>query len=53
MPPFTLLAPDSAGSRLKTILWVSLGLITLFVFITSEVLLITDYPMYHAYAPSF
>jgi len=40
---------DSAGSRFKTILWVSLGLITLFVFITSELLLITDYPMYHAY----
>ncbi len=49
MPTSTLLAPTSTGSRLKTILWVSLGLITLFVFITSEVLLITDYPMYHAY----
>ena len=45
----TQLAPSPAGSRFKTILWVSLGLITLFVFITSEVLLITDYPMYHAY----
>jgi uncharacterized membrane protein len=31
------------------VLWVSLGLITLFVFITSEVMLVTDYPMYHAY----
>jgi uncharacterized membrane protein len=31
------------------ILWVSLGLTALFVFITSEVLLVTDYPMYHAY----
>ena len=41
--------PSSAGSRFKTILWVSLGLTTLFVFITSEVLLVTDYPMYHAY----
>jgi uncharacterized membrane protein len=49
MPTSTLLAPSSAGSRFKTILWVSLGLTTLFVFITSEVLLITDYPMYHAY----
>jgi uncharacterized membrane protein len=49
MPTSTLLAPRSTGSRFKTILWVSLGLITLFVFITSEVLLITDYPMYHAY----
>jgi uncharacterized membrane protein len=45
----TLPAPSSAGSRFKTILWVSLGLTVLFVFITSEVLLITDYPMYHAY----
>src|ERR1700727_555355 len=41
--------PSPASSRFKTILWVSLGLITLFVFITSEVLLVTDYPMYHAY----
>jgi uncharacterized membrane protein len=38
-----------ASSRFKTIVWVSLGAITLFVFITSEVLLVTDYPMYHAY----
>jgi len=45
----TLPASSSAGSRFKTILWVSLGLTTLFVFITSEVLLITDYPMYHVY----
>jgi uncharacterized membrane protein len=49
MPTSTLLAPASAGSRFKIILWVSLGLTTLFVLITSEVLLITDYPMYHAY----
>ena len=49
MPVSTLLAPSSSGSRFKTILWVLLGLTTLFVFITSEVLLITDYPMYHAY----
>jgi uncharacterized membrane protein len=49
MPISTLLTPSSTGSRFKTILWVSLGLITLFVFITSEVLLVTDYPMYHAY----
>jgi len=49
MPTSTLLAPSSARSRFKTILWVSLGLTVLFVFITSEVLLITDYPMYHAY----
>ena len=44
-----LLAPSSTHSRLKTALWISLGLTALFVFITSEVLLITDYPMYHAY----
>src|SRR5665213_2396912 len=35
--------------RSKTVLWISLGLTALFVFITSEVLLIADYPMYHAY----
>src|SRR3569833_1016955 len=39
----------SGRSRFYTSLWVSLGLATLFVFITSEVLLIADYPMYHAY----
>src|SRR6202041_2916950 len=49
MPTSTLLSSSSAGSRFKMILWVSLGLTTLFVFITSEVLLVTDYPMYHAY----
>src|SRR3984957_14675529 len=49
MPASTVLAPSSAGSRFKTILWVSLGITALFVFITSEVLLVTDYPMYHAY----
>ena len=49
MPTATLTTPRSAGSRFRTILWVSLGLTTLFVFITSEVLLFTDYPMYHAY----
>jgi uncharacterized membrane protein len=49
MPTSTLPAPKTAGSRFKTILWVSLGLTALFVFITSEVLLVTDFPMYHAY----
>jgi len=49
MPTSTLPAPSSTGSRFKTVLWVSLGLTVLFVFITSEVLLIADYPMYHAY----
>jgi uncharacterized membrane protein len=49
MAPATLLTPSSTRSRFKTILWISLCLTTLFVFITSEVLLVTDYPMYHAY----
>lgn len=49
MPTPALLAPGSSGSRFKIILWVLLGLTALFVFITSELLLITDYPMYHAY----
>src|ERR1700728_4849367 len=49
MPTSTLLAPSSTRSRFKTVLWLSLGLTALFVFITSEVFLITDYPMYHAY----
>ena len=49
MPISTLLAPSPARSRSKAILWISLGLVTLFVFITSEVLLVADYPMYHAY----
>src|ERR1039458_8196314 len=44
-----LLAPSSSRSRFKTVLWICLGLTALFVFITSEVLLVTDYPMYHAY----
>src|SRR3984885_2809201 len=49
MPTSTLLTPSSARSTSKTVIWISLGLTTLFVFITSEVLLITGYPMYHAY----
>jgi uncharacterized membrane protein len=49
MPTTSLLAPRYSGSRFKTILWASLGLTVLFVFITSELLLVTDYPMYHAY----
>ena len=49
MSTSTLPASSSTGSRFKTILWVALGLTVLFVFITSEVLLVTDYPMYHAY----
>ena len=49
MASSTLSAPRAARSRFKTVLWISLGITTLFVFITSEVLLVTDYPMYHAY----
>jgi uncharacterized membrane protein len=49
MASSTLNRPGTAGSAFKTVLWTCLGLTTLFVFITSEVLLFTDYPMYHAY----
>lgn len=49
MSTSALRTPNSSGSRFKMILWISLGLTVLFVFITSELLLITDYPMYHAY----
>ena len=49
MATSTLPAPNSVRSRFKTVLWISLGLTVLLVFITSEVLLVTDYPMYHAY----
>jgi len=42
-------APAAARSRFKTLLWIGIGSTTLFVFITSEVLLVADYPMYHAY----
>jgi uncharacterized membrane protein len=49
MATLTLSPPGTSSSRFKTVLWISLGLTVLFVFITSEVLLVTDYPMYHAY----
>jgi uncharacterized membrane protein len=49
MASFNLLMASSGRSRFKTVLWISLGLTALFVFITSEALLVTDYPMYHAY----
>jgi uncharacterized membrane protein len=49
MASSTLLIHRSGHSRFKTVLWLSLGLTALFVFITSEALLVTDYPMYHAY----
>jgi uncharacterized membrane protein len=44
-----LLAHGSGLPRFKTVLWIALGLTALFVFITSELLLVTDYRMYHAY----
>ena len=43
------LAPSVGSLKFKTVLWIFLGLTTLFVFITSEVLLVADYPMYHRY----
>ena len=49
MATSTPLAPSVRRSRFKAVVWISLGLTALFVFITSEVLLFTDYPMYHAY----
>jgi hypothetical protein len=49
MASSTLLTPGTGPSRFKTVLWVFIGLTTLFVFITSEVLLFTDYRMAHAY----
>ncbi|HUN85111.1 MAG TPA: DUF2306 domain-containing protein [Terracidiphilus sp.] len=49
MATSTQLAPKSAAPKFKIFVWASLGLTTLFVFITSELLLIADYPMYHTY----
>src|SRR5580658_1286834 len=49
MASSAVLRPSSRGSGFKTVLWIFLGLTALFVFITSEALLVTDYPMYHAY----
>ena len=48
MASSTLLTHSSGRPRFKTVLWIS-GLTALFVFITSEALLVTDYRMYHAY----
>jgi hypothetical protein len=45
----TLLSPTSERSTIKTVIWISLGLTALFVFITSEAFLVADYPMYHGY----
>ena len=49
MTTSTLVAPTATRSRFKALLWIGLGFTALFVFITSEVLLVADYPMYHAY----
>src|SRR5579862_3861395 len=49
MSSFSLPTPSASRFRFKTVLWIFLGVTTLFVFITSEVLLFIDYPMYHAY----
>jgi uncharacterized membrane protein len=49
MASFTLPTLRASRPRFKAVLWIFLGVTTLFVFITSEVLLVTDYPMYHAY----
>ena len=49
MASSTLPTTNADRSRFKAILWIILGVTTLFVFITSEVLLVTDYPMYHSY----
>lgn len=49
MPVSTLTTPTAPATRFKTILWACLGLTTLFVFVTSEVFLAIDYPLYHAY----
>lgn len=43
------LTPTAVRSKFKIALWLALGLTTLFVFITSEVFLAADYPMYHLY----
>jgi uncharacterized membrane protein len=49
MASSALLAPGSGRSRFKSVLWIFLGVTALFVFITSELLLVADYPMYHGY----
>src|SRR5277367_2748642 len=49
MATTTQLAPTRTRSGFQIALWIFLGLTALFVFITSEVLLVADFPMYHAY----
>ncbi len=49
MATYTAPALSARRSIFRPVLWICLGITALFVFITSEVLLFTDYPMYHAY----
>jgi len=49
MASSTLISPSTGRPRFYVILWAVLGLTAVFVIITSEVFLATDYPMYHAY----
>jgi uncharacterized membrane protein len=49
MASSTLVTHRLGRLRFKPVLWIALGLIALFVMITSELLLVADYPMYHAY----
>jgi uncharacterized membrane protein len=49
MASSTLPKPRTQRLRSKLFLWSVLGIVTLFVFITSEVWLVTDYPLYHSY----
>lgn len=49
MASFTFPTISSGHSRFKVVIWTLLGLTALFVLITSEVFLVADFPMYHAY----
>ena len=49
MAASTSLTSISDRSRFKNVLWICIGLTALFVFVTSEALLVADYSMYHAY----
>ena len=49
MASSTLPAPPGQRAKSKLFLWSILALAALFVFITSEVWLAIDYPLYHSY----
>jgi uncharacterized membrane protein len=49
MATSTMLVKEASRMKPKNVLWIALGLTALFVLITSEILLIADYSMYHAY----